>query len=74
VANGVVYVGSDDFYVYAFDARTGTQLWTYPTNSFIYSSPAVANGVVYIGSEDNNIYAFGVANEGKYHEQLRSSW
>ncbi|TMC21584.1 MAG: hypothetical protein E6J34_09310 [Chloroflexi bacterium] len=58
VANGVVYVGSDNHKLYAFDAITGQQKWTSSTGSAIYSSPAVANGVVYIGSEDHKLYAF----------------
>ena len=58
VANGVVYIGSDDGNVYALDAKTGTRLWTYRTGSNIYSSPAVANGAVYIGSANDNMYAF----------------
>ena len=31
MANGVVYVGSDDDNVYALNASTGAQLWSYPT-------------------------------------------
>jgi len=46
VANGVVYINSDQ--LYALDARTGTQLWSFPKTG---SSPAVANGVVYMGSD-----------------------
>jgi outer membrane protein assembly factor BamB len=58
VANGVVYVGSGDYNLYALDAITGVKKWSYPTGGFIYySSPAVANGVVYVGSMDNNLYA-----------------
>ena len=49
VANGVVYVGSDDN-VYALNARTGALLWSYTTGEYVVSSPAVANGVVYVGS------------------------
>jgi glucose dehydrogenase len=55
VANGVVYVGSLDFNVYALKARTGTKLWSYQTGLYLQSSPAVANGVVYVGSEDDNV-------------------
>ncbi|MCL4478192.1 MAG: PQQ-binding-like beta-propeller repeat protein [Deltaproteobacteria bacterium] len=37
---------------------TGMHKWSYPTGSFIYSSPAVgANGTIYVGSHDNNLYA-----------------
>jgi len=44
--------------MYALDAKTGTSLWSYPTGSFIYSSPAVVNGMVYLGSANGNVYAF----------------
>jgi outer membrane protein assembly factor BamB len=56
VANGVVYVGSFDSKLYAFDALTGKTLWLTSTNSRIFfSSPTVANGVLYIGSQDNKL-------------------
>jgi outer membrane protein assembly factor BamB len=49
VANGVTYVGSFNGNLYAFDAKTGKQLWFYATGAGVFrSSPAVANGVVYI--------------------------
>jgi eukaryotic-like serine/threonine-protein kinase len=57
VANGMVYIGSFDHKVYAFDAATGRRVWATSTQDTIYSSPAVANNVVYIGSADNNVYA-----------------
>src|ERR1700690_174322 len=57
VANGVVYVGSDDDNVYALNASTGHKLWSYTTGGPVQSSPAVANGVVYVGSTDRNVYA-----------------
>jgi outer membrane protein assembly factor BamB len=50
VANGVVYVGSDDNNVYALNASTGAKLWSFPTSGSVFSTPAVANGVVYVGS------------------------
>ncbi len=63
VVGGVVYVGSNDSKLYAFDAngntncsgvpKTCSPLWTAATpNPFNFSSPAVANGVVYAGSSD----------------------
>jgi hypothetical protein len=59
VANGIVYVGSDDNNLYALNASAGTTIWTYGTTGLIDSSPAIANGVVYVGSEDDSVYAFG---------------
>ena len=62
VANGNVYVGSDDHKLYAFNATSGALLsgWPVATASYVQSSPAVANGVVYVGSADGNVDAFGL--------------
>jgi outer membrane protein assembly factor BamB len=64
VADGVVYfgTGSDDDRVYALNATTGAQLWTFTTGNGVASSPAVANGIVYAGSYDDNLYAFTLPN------------
>jgi outer membrane protein assembly factor BamB len=52
VANGVVYIGSGDDHLYAFNAQTGSLLWSTRTGSgAIDSSPAVANGVVYFSTD-----------------------
>ena len=50
MVNGVVYVGSDDGKVYALNAATGAKMWSYTTDDYVSSSPAVVNGVVYVGS------------------------
>jgi outer membrane protein assembly factor BamB len=47
VANGVVYVSSFDYNVYALNASTGVKLWSYFANSNVAYCCAVANGVVY---------------------------
>ena len=65
MANGVVYVGSDNDpmhgKVYALNAKTGKKLWSYTFNiDFVDSSPAVANGVMYIGAGDGTVHAFGL--------------
>ena len=57
VANGVVYVASNDEELYAFNATTGAVLWSTCIGAGTSSSPAVAKGVVYIGSGDGNLYA-----------------
>jgi len=58
VSDGVVYVGSRNDKLYAFDAISGRQKWVATTNGHIDSTPAVANGIVYVGSEDHDVYAF----------------
>jgi outer membrane protein assembly factor BamB len=58
VVNGVVYVGSEDGKLYAFNATGGALLWTATTGGPVDSSPAVVNNVVYVGSNDGKLYAF----------------
>ena len=62
VANGVVYVGSNDGSVYALDAAHGHQIWAFPTDGAIQSGIAVAGDAVYAGSSDGNVYAVRVSN------------
>jgi outer membrane protein assembly factor BamB len=57
VAQGVVYVGSGDGYVYALDALTGALRWKFKTGNVVHASPTVINGRVYIGSWDSFFYA-----------------
>jgi eukaryotic-like serine/threonine-protein kinase len=57
VANGVVYVGSDDNSLYAVDAATGKQKWAAKSGDDVRSSPAVAGGIVYFHSYEGVLYA-----------------
>lgn len=59
VVSGIVYVGSNDSHLYAFNAGTGTLVWKASPSSgnWILSTPAVANGIIYAGSFDGNLYA-----------------
>jgi outer membrane protein assembly factor BamB len=64
IAGGIVYIGSNDGRLYAFNSTTGKTVWTVPTGGPIFSSPSVADGVVYSGSNDTKVYAFN-ATTGK---------
>jgi outer membrane protein assembly factor BamB len=57
VVNGVVYIGSSDNKLYAFNAATGHPLWTATAGGFL-TSPAWADGIVYVASSDYNLYAY----------------
>ena len=65
VADGIVYIGSNDNRLYALSASNGTQIWNYTTSGDIRSSPAVVDGVVYIGSYDHSVYALNATNGSK---------
>jgi outer membrane protein assembly factor BamB len=56
LADGQVYFGSQDKYVYSLNARTGKLLWKFQTNDRIKSSPAIYKGKVFIGPDDGYIY------------------
>ena len=58
--DGVVYAGSQDGYLYALDAATGSSLWSYETGDNITGGVAVAEGLVYVPSHDGSVYALDV--------------
>ena len=63
VAGGVVYYGDGpDSQLLAFDAVTGTQLWSSQSTitGAIYGAPMVVNGRVFVGAWDGKLYAFGL--------------
>jgi outer membrane protein assembly factor BamB len=61
IADGVIFIGSNDGSLYAIDQDTGTKKWAFTTGSRVPSSPAVAGGVVYFGSYDGYFYAIDAA-------------
>ena len=56
VADGIVYVGSEDKNIYAIGAWSGNLIWNFTTKDAVESSPAVANGLVYTGGDDGYVY------------------
>ena len=59
VADGKVYFGLDNGYVYALDAYTGSLIWDCRTVGAVQSSPAISNGLLFVGSNDGYLYAIG---------------
>ena len=56
IADGKLYVGSENHWVYCFDVDQHVEIWNFQTGHDIISSPAVADGEVYICSEDGQVY------------------
>ncbi len=55
VADGLVYVGARDGFLYAIDADSGAMRWRFDHQvSWVNSSPAVAGGLVFDGSSDGH--------------------
>jgi outer membrane protein assembly factor BamB len=66
VANGTVFVGARDGWIYAIDAATGAEKWRFDHKvSWINTSPAVVDGVVYAGSSDAQFVQALDATTGK---------
>ncbi len=57
VADGVLYAGSKDGFLYALDAKTGEERWRFAADAGVTSSAAVAGGLIYVQSDANTLYA-----------------
>jgi outer membrane protein assembly factor BamB len=62
IADGIVYVGSEDFAVHAVRLADGTKLWSFATEDIVAAPPLVLDGVVYVGGGDMTVYALDAAN------------
>ena len=62
VYDGKVFVGTEMGNMYAFDALSGTQVWSYPVGSPILNSVAAANGKVYFGAMNGSVYGISSSN------------
>jgi outer membrane protein assembly factor BamB len=57
VADGRVYVGSENNTLYALDRSDGTEAWAVETSSPVRSTPAIVDGTVYVGTDAGRILA-----------------
>ncbi len=71
VADGRVYIGSRDGFLYAVDAASGRLAWRVDHSmSWVNTSPAVAAGVVYAGSSDERFLQAVDARTGRERWRL----
>jgi len=59
IADGRVFVGSNDGRFYVLNLTTGDKLWEFDAGAPLSASPAIANGRIVIGSQDGRLYCFG---------------
>jgi glucose dehydrogenase len=64
VVDGRVFVGTDNYNVYALNASNGAYIWNHGTSGGVGSCPAVAGGVVYVSesSWSGKVYALNASN------------
>jgi outer membrane protein assembly factor BamB len=66
VVNNVVYVGTSDTYaLLGLDAKTGTELFKFKTNGYVFSSPAIAGETAYFGDFTGNFFALNIQSLNK---------
>lgn len=60
----MVFIGSEDHFMYALGAASGTVIWKFRTLGKIMSSASLSQDeeIVYFGSVDGKVYALGAAN------------
>jgi len=72
-AGDTIFFGSSaDDKVYALDARTGDERWSFFTEGPVRLAPSVANGKVYVGSDDGCAYCLS-ADDGSLLWKLRAT-
>jgi outer membrane protein assembly factor BamB len=62
IADGRVYVGSDDGTLFCVDAARGQELWRYTTQDVVEAPPLVVDDAVVVGSHDGSVYCLDAAN------------
>ena len=59
IADGRVFVGSNDGRFYVLNLTTGAKLWEFNAGAPLSASPAIGKGRIVIGSQDGRLYCFG---------------
>lgn len=60
--NGIVYIGSEDGFLYAVEENSGKTKWKFKTNGAIHSTPGIFENTIFFGSFDGNYYAVNTQN------------
>ena len=61
IANGIVYLVSDDGTLYAVDMQ-GLGKWKYQTNGMVKSLLTMTDGVLYFSCNDDYLYALQLSS------------
>jgi outer membrane protein assembly factor BamB len=64
IASGMVFIGSNDGFVYAIDLKTGQKEWSFNTEDDVEAAPLYFDHKIFVGSLGGFFYALN-ANDGK---------
>jgi outer membrane protein assembly factor BamB len=56
LANGMLYIGGDDGFMYALDAHTGEERWVYQTRQWIWGRACIFGDHLVFASADGHVY------------------
>jgi outer membrane protein assembly factor BamB len=59
IADGRVFVGSNDGRFYVLNLTSGAKVWEFDAGGPLAASPAIANGRIVIGTLDGKLFCFG---------------
>ena len=62
VQHEIVYIGSEDGFLYAVEEKSGNLKWKFKTGGAIHSSLSTFENMIYFGSFDGNYYAINTEN------------
>jgi outer membrane protein assembly factor BamB len=71
-SDGTVYFGTTRGVVYALDASTGAERWSYDTGKAVKASPTLEGGCIFIGNYAGNFYALDARTGALLWEESRS--
>lgn len=58
IADGKIYIGASDGYLYIVDATNGQEVNKIRTGGSVAGTPVISDGKLYFGSNDNSVYSF----------------
>ena len=58
----VIYVGSNDGFLYALDAAAGTERWRVALDTSISASPCIVDGSIVVPDDEGTVYSVAKAN------------
>src|SRR5881396_3097473 len=61
---GTAFLGRN--LVFALNAKTGEQIWSFEIDGNIFSSPCIAQGMIIVGSMNNSVWAIDIKGHLKW--------